>query len=54
MSKFPEAQRRLFAGVFVCKKCKAKIRSNINKILQLKVQCRSCGGKIFRPIKKAK
>ena len=54
MAKFVEAMRRMFGGVFVCLKCKTKIRSNINKILQKKVKCRRCGCKYFRPIKKAK
>lgn len=51
MVKFDEAAGRLFRGIFVCRKCKAKIRADINKVLAKKVCCRRCGGKVFRPIK---
>ncbi|MFA5176233.1 MAG: hypothetical protein WC413_03170 [Candidatus Nanoarchaeia archaeon] len=54
MVKFPEAAKRLFAGVFVCRKCKSKKRAPIQKILQGKVICRKCGSRHFRPIKKGK
>ncbi len=54
MAKFPEAHSRLFADVFVCKKCKQKQRSRMIKILQSKVLCRKCGGKAMRPKRKAK
>ena len=54
MAKFPEAVSRLFANVFVCKKCKTKRRAPITKILQKKVSCRRCGGKAFRAIKRGK
>ena len=52
MVKFPEAQKRLFANVYVCRSCKAKIRSNPQKINLGKQKCRKCGKKVFRPIKK--
>ena len=52
--KFPEAQKRLFTNVFVCKKCKSKRRSNMQKVLEGKIICKKCGGKAFRPIRKAK
>lgn len=54
MVKFPEAHARLYKNIFVCKRCKAKIRSSVQKILQRKVKCRKCQGKAFRPIKKGK
>jgi len=54
MAKSPEATARLFSRVFVCKKCKQKIRADIRKILQKKVTCRRCGGKAFRPVKRKK
>jgi len=54
MVKFPESQARLFHGIFVCKKCKTKIRSSMNKVLQGKVKCRRCGSKALRPIRKGK
>ena len=54
MVKFPEAEARLYKNIFVCKKCKSKQRASMQKILQGKVTCRSCGAKAFRAIKKAK
>ena len=52
MAKIPEAQNRLFKNVFVCKKCRSKIRADPQKILKGKVVCRKCGKSAFRPIKK--
>ena len=52
MVKFPEANVRLFQNVFVCKKCKTKIRSKPLKIIQKRVVCRKCGGKNFRAVRK--
>ncbi|MBI2672815.1 50S ribosomal protein L40e [Candidatus Woesearchaeota archaeon] len=54
MAKFPEAQARLFHNVFVCKKCKKKARTSMQKIIQRKIVCKRCGSKNFRAIKKAK
>ena len=52
MAKFPEAMARLFKDVFVCKRCKTKIRAGSQRILNKEVLCRGCGGKAFRAIKK--
>jgi len=54
MAKFPEATARMFHNVFVCKKCKSKIRTSMTRVLQKKTMCRRCGSKALRPIKKAK
>jgi len=54
MVKFSEAMGRLFSNVFVCRKCKSKIRAPVQKIMDKKVKCRRCQGKSFRPIKRAK
>jgi len=54
MAKFPEASARLFKNVFVCKRCKTKQRTSIQKILQGKIACKKCGSKAFRAIKKGK
>lgn len=54
MGKILEAQNRLFKNVFVCKNCKTKIKSDVQKVLKGKVRCRKCGKKAFRPIKKSK
>jgi len=54
MAKFPEATARMFHNVFVCKKCKKKQKTSMQKILQGKVSCKKCGSKSFRAIKKGK
>lgn len=51
-TKIPAAQNRLYKNMFVCKKCKHKLRMDPLKILQGKVKCRKCSGKDFRVIKK--
>lgn len=52
MAKFEESNRRVLQGVFVCRRCKTKLRSNMQKILLGKVSCRKCGGKALRPKRK--
>ena len=52
MAKIPEAQNRLFKNIFVCKKCKSKIRADPQKILKGKVRCRKCAKDAFRPLKR--
>jgi len=51
-TKLPAAQARLFKNMFVCKKCKAKIRADPRKILEKKIRCRKCLKREFRPIRK--
>jgi len=50
--KFPEANARQFENVFVCKRCKAKIRAPILKVLANKISCRKCSYKKLRVKKK--
>ncbi len=50
--KIPEAFSRVFTRVFVCRKCKHKIRANPQKVMQGKVKCRHCGSRSLRPKKK--
>ncbi|NQU97850.1 50S ribosomal protein L40e [Candidatus Woesearchaeota archaeon] len=52
MAKFPEAEARLFHNVFVCKKCKSKLRAPSLKVFAGKIICRKCGSKALRSIKK--
>ena len=52
MVKFPEATKRLFGNVFVCRKCKTKMRADPAKIMSGKISCRKCSSKALRPIKK--
>ena len=51
-TKLPAAQARLYHDMFVCKNCKAKLRSDPRKIIEQKVRCRKCLKKDFRPIRK--
>ncbi len=50
--RLPEALNRMFDRVYVCRKCKHKIRADPQKIMQGKVKCRYCGSRDFRPKKK--
>lgn len=52
MVKFPEAAARLYHNIYVCKKCKAKIRTQPLKVLQGTARCRKCGGKALRAVRK--
>ncbi|MBU0471659.1 MAG: 50S ribosomal protein L40e [Nanoarchaeota archaeon] len=52
MAKFPEADARLFHNIFVCKKCKSKIRAPNLKVFAGKVACRKCGAKALRTVRK--
>jgi len=52
MGKIPEATKRLFKNVFVCKSCGTKVRSEPRKIIEGKVKCRKCNRNAFRPVKK--
>ncbi len=52
MAKFEEADARLFKNIFVCKKCKSKMRAPSLKVAAGRINCRSCGAKILRPVKK--
>jgi ribosomal protein L40E len=51
---FPEAMQRLYNRVFVCRKCKSKIRTDYSKIREGKVKCRKCGSRVLRPKRKEK
>jgi ribosomal protein L40E len=52
MAKIAAAQARLFKNVFVCKKCKSKIRADSRRVITGSVKCRKCGGKAFKPKRK--
>ncbi|HLD15447.1 MAG TPA: 50S ribosomal protein L40e [Candidatus Nanoarchaeia archaeon] len=54
MSKFPEASARLFKNIFVCRRCKSKMKTTSQRVLQKMVICKKCGCKAFRAIKKGK
>jgi len=52
MVKFPEADARKFRNIFVCKKCKTKMRTSNVKVIQGKISCRNCGSKALRAVRK--
>jgi len=54
MARFAEASERLFGRVFVCRKCKTKMKTNPSRIASGKARCKKCSCKSLRPIKKAK
>lgn len=52
MARIPEAEARLFRGMFVCRKCKSRINASPMKIAQGKVICRKCNSRALRPVRK--
>jgi len=52
MAKFPEAINRIIGRVYVCRKCKTKIRASPQKVLLKKIKCRRCSSKALRPKRK--
>ena len=52
MVKFPEANARLYKNVFVCRRCKSKIRADNMKVIKGEVKCRKCNDKALRPVRK--
>ena len=52
MVKFPEAETRLFKNVFVCRKCKSKLKAPMLKVIAGKIKCRKCNSKVLRTVRK--
>ena len=52
MAKFPEAEARKIQNLFVCRRCKSKIRATSMRVLGGKVRCRKCSGTALRPVRK--
>jgi len=50
--KIPEAEARNLKNVFVCRKCKHKIRAPSLKVARGKVNCRNCNSQVLRPVRK--
>ena len=49
MAKFEEAAARQFRNIFICRRCKSKIRAPNLKVLAGKISCRKCGSKQLKP-----
>ena len=54
MVRFPQAEARLFKNIFVCQRCKNKMKAPIRKVLAKKIRCRKCNYPNLRPKKKKK
>ncbi len=52
MVKFKEAEARHFKNMFVCLRCKSKVRAPTLKVLAGKIRCRKCNSKDLRPVRK--
>ena len=52
MVKFSEAQKRLYGNIFVCRKCKKRMRADPAKVRRGRVSCRGCTSKALRPVRK--
>ncbi|MFT4250474.1 MAG: hypothetical protein ACMXYD_03880 [Candidatus Woesearchaeota archaeon] len=52
MAVFPEATKRLFTNIYVCKQCKSKLRAPPLKIQAGKISCRKCKAKRMRPVRR--
>ncbi len=52
MVKFPEAEARKFRNVFICRKCKSKVKTPNSKVIARKVTCRKCSSHAFRAVRK--
>jgi DNA polymerase II large subunit len=51
-TKILAAQNRLFRNIFICKRCRQKMRMEPLKVLSGNVSCRKCKGKDFRTPRK--
>ena len=54
MGQFEEAKARILDGIFVCKKCKKKVRAGPLRVIKGMVRCRNpaCKSSKLRPMKK--
>ena len=52
MVKFDEAAARKFQNIFICRRCKSKIRAPNLKVIAGKISCRKCGSKQLKPKRK--
>ena len=52
MVKFKEASARLYKNVFVCRKCKTKMRADPAKVRKGRIKCKKCTSSAVRPVRK--
>jgi DNA-directed RNA polymerase subunit RPC12/RpoP len=53
-AKIPEAVMRMFIRVWICRRCKKKIRADSIKVQNKEIACPRCGQRIFRAKSKEK
>jgi len=51
-TKIPEAIARKYKNIFVCRRCKAKLRAPNMKVIQGKIKCRRCNSKALRAVRR--
>ncbi|MBS3158164.1 hypothetical protein J4206_02665 [Candidatus Woesearchaeota archaeon] len=51
-TKIPEAINRKYKNMFVCRRCKARLRAPNMKVIQGKIKCRNCNSKVLRPVRR--
>ncbi|MFC1742175.1 hypothetical protein ACFL3V_06580 [Nanoarchaeota archaeon] len=49
MAKFDEAAIRKFTNIFICRRCKSKIRAPNLKVIAGRISCRKCSNKTLKP-----
>lgn len=47
----PELKARKFDRIFICRRCKSRIRADPDKVRLGLVRCRKCGSRYLRPKK---
>lgn len=47
----PELKARKFDRIFICRRCKSRIRADPEKVRLGLIRCRKCGSKYLRPKK---
>ncbi|MBI4919307.1 50S ribosomal protein L40e [archaeon] len=52
MGKFPEADARFFKNKYVCRRCKAVLKTPVRKVFDKSATCRKCAGHHFKPKRK--
>lgn len=52
MGIFPEAAKRLLDNIFVCKRCKSKVRTTNLRVIKGETRCRKCQSNALRPMRK--
>jgi len=45
MVKFPEAETRIIRNIFICRRCKSKVRAQNLRVIKGEVRCRKCTGR---------